>query len=188
MHAGDRWGERLPPFPEDATRRYQAAGKWENRTIAEQLRGMAQRFPDREAVVALDGRASYAELDARTDQIAVGLREMGLRPGDPVLFQVNNRLDSILAWYGVLKAGLVPVATLAQHRRHEIDQISRRTEAVAHLVDATPGAKFDLLGFAAECAAGHATLRHVLTIGAPEPVFGSTRMEDLGADVETDTA
>ena len=55
---------------------------------------------DREAVVALDGRLSYAELDARTDQIAVGLRELGLRPGDPVLFQVNNRLHSILAWYG----------------------------------------------------------------------------------------
>ena len=188
MHAGDRWGERLPPFPEDATRRYQAAGKWENRTIAEQLRGMAQRFPDREAVVALDGRTSYAELDARTDQIAVGLRELGLRPGDPVLFQVNNRLGSILAWYGVLKAGLVPVATLAQHRRHEIDQVSRRTEAVAHLVDATPGAKFDLLAFAAECAAGHTSLRHVLSIGGAQPRSGSTRLEDLEADVEPERA
>lgn len=188
MRVGDRWGDRLPPFPETMIRRYQAAGVWADRTIAEQLHATAQRFPDREAVVALDGRLSYAELDARTDQIAVGLRDMGLRPGDPILFQVNNRLHSILAWYGALKAGLVPVATLAQHRRHEIDQISRRTEAVAHLVDATPGAKFDLLGFASECADGHATLRRVLTIGAPEPVFGSTRLEDLGVDVEVDVA
>src|SRR5258707_9545589 len=166
MRVGDRWGDRLPAFPEAAIRRYQAAGAWADRTISEQLHATARHFPDRDAVVALDGRLSYAELDARTDQIAVGLAGLGLRPGDPVLFQVNNGLQAIHAWYGVLKAGLMPVATLAQHRRHEIDQISRRTEAVAHLVDATPGAKFDLLGFAAECANGHPTLRHVLTIGA----------------------
>jgi len=161
---------------------------WQDSTISEQLHATARRVPDRPAVVALDGRLSYAELDARTDQIAVGLRELGLRPGEPVLFQVNNRLHSILAWYGVLKAGLVPVATLAQHRRHEIDQVSSRTEAVAHLVDATPGAKFDLVGFAAERAAGHATLRHVLTIGAPAPMAGSTRLEDVGSDVDPVTA
>jgi 2,3-dihydroxybenzoate-AMP ligase len=188
MRVGDRWGDRLPPFPEDATRRYQAAGKWENLTIAEQLHATAQRLPDREAVVALDGQVSYAKLDAQTDRIAVGLHEMGLSPGDPVLFQVNNRLSSILAWYGVLKAGLVPVATLAQHRRHEIDQISRRTEAAAHLVDATPGGKFDFLAFAVQYAAGHGSLRHVLSIGGAQPRSGTTRLEDLGADVEPESA
>jgi len=156
VRVGDRWGDRLPPFPEAATKRYQAAGVWTDHTISEQLRASAERFPDRAAVVALDGQLSYAELDTWTDRIAAGLRDLGLQPGDPVLFQVNNRLHAIVAWYGVLKAGLVPVATLAQHRRHEIDQISRRTGAVAHLVDATPGAKFDLARFAAECADGRA--------------------------------
>jgi 2,3-dihydroxybenzoate-AMP ligase len=188
MGVGERWGDRLPSLPEAAIQRYQAAGVWTDRTICEQLHATAQRFSDRDAVVALDGRLSYAELDTRTDQIAVGLRDLGLRAGDPLLFQVNNRLQSILAWYGVQKAGLVPVATLAQHRRHEIDQISRRTEAVAHLVDATPGAKFDLLDFAAGCAVGHPTLRHVLTVGAPAPAAGSTRVEDLGVDVEPEAA
>jgi 2,3-dihydroxybenzoate-AMP ligase len=188
VRVGDRWGDRLPPFPEAAIKRYQAAGLWADQTIGEQLHATATRFPDREAVVAREGRLTYSELDVRTDQIAVGLRDLGLRPGDPVLFQVANKLSTILAWYGVLKAGLVPVATLAQHRRHEIDQISRRTEAVAHLVDATPGAKFDLLAFAGECAAGHPTLRHVLTTGAPAPAAGSTRVEDLGDKVLRDEA
>src|SRR5882757_5610596 len=188
VRVGDRWGDRLPPFPEAAIRRYQAEGLWTDRTISEQLHATATRFPDREAVVALDGRLTYSELDARTDQIAVGLRELGLRAGDPVVFQVNNKLCTILAWYGVLKAGLVPVAALALHRRHEIDQISRRTEAVAHLVDAAPGAKFDLLAFAGQCAEGHPSLRHVLTIGAPAPGTGSSRIEDLGVDVAPDLA
>jgi 2,3-dihydroxybenzoate-AMP ligase len=188
VRVGDRWGDRLPPFPEAAIQRYQAAGLWADLTIGEQFHATAERFPDRDAVVALDGRLTYAELDARTDQIAAGLLDLGLRPGDPVIFQVNNKLSTILAWYGVLKAGLVPVATLAAHRRHEIDQISRRTEAVAHLVDAAPDARFDLLAFAGECAADHPTLRHVLTVGAPAPTAGSTRVEDLGVNIAREEA
>ena len=84
-----------------------------------------------------------------------------------MLFQVTNRLGAVVAWYGVLKAGLVPVCTLAAHRGHEIAQISRRVGAVAHLVEAgTRG--FDLVAFAREQAAGHPTLRHVLVLGAPD--------------------
>ena len=116
---------------------------------------------------------TYAELDRRTDQVAAGLlgagpHGLGLEPGDPVLFQVTNRLHSIVAWYGVLKAGLIPVATLAAHRRHEISQVSDRTGAVAHLVEADfPG--FDLVAFAREQATASPAIRHVLTVGAAGP-------------------
>ena len=113
---------------------------------------------------------TYAELDRRTDQVAAACRAggLGLGPGDPVLFQVTNRLHSIVAWYGVLKAGLIPVATLAAHRRHEISQVSDRTGAVAHLVEADfPG--FDLVAFAREQATASPAIRHVLTVGAAGP-------------------
>src|SRR5205823_210290 len=136
-----------------------------------------------EAVVALDGRMTYRELDESTDVLAAGLAGLGLVPGDPVLFQVTNRLGAILAWYGVLKAGLVPVCTLAAHRGHEIGEISRRTGAVAHLVEAgTRG--FDLVGFAAGQRRDHPTLRHLLVLGAAADQVGDTggvAIESLGA-------
>ncbi|MHA6782154.1 (2,3-dihydroxybenzoyl)adenylate synthase [Pseudonocardia saturnea] len=155
--------DRIVGYPEEFVRRYRDAGLWGTRTIAEELHEVALAHPERPAVVALDGRTTFRELDERTDALATGLVGLGLAPGDPVLFQVTNRLGSVVAWYGVLKAGLVPVCTLAAHRGHEIGEISRRVGAVAHLVEAgTRG--FDLVGFAVEQQRGHPTLRHVLVL------------------------
>ncbi|MCE0764192.1 AMP-binding protein [Pseudonocardia kujensis] len=154
----------LVPYPEPAVRRYRGAGLWGTATIATAFHRIARANPGRDAVVALEGRLTFAELDQRTDLLAAGLAGLGLRPGDPVLFQVTNRLEAVVAWYGVLKAGLVPVATLAAHRGHEIGEISRRVGAVAHLVEA--GVRgFDLVGFAQEQRRDHPTLRHVLVLG-----------------------
>src|SRR5262249_35591207 len=136
--AAGTWGGRLVPYPAETAARYRAAGLWGPRPIAAEFRAVAERYPDRDAVVTGDGRLTYRELDERTDRVAAGLAGLGLRPGEPVLFQVTNRLESVVAWYGVLKAGLVPVCTLAAHRAHEIGAISRRTGAAAHLVEAGP--------------------------------------------------
>jgi len=154
----------LVPYPEAAVRRYREAGLWGTATIATEFHRIARAHPGRDAVVALEGRLTFAELDQRTDLLAAGLAGLGLRPGDPVLFQVSNRLEAVVAWYGVLKAGLVPVATLAAHRGHEIGEISRRVGAVAHLVEAGHRG-FDLVGFAQEQRCDHPTLRHVLVLG-----------------------
>ncbi|WP_433504580.1 (2,3-dihydroxybenzoyl)adenylate synthase [Pseudonocardia halophobica] len=174
----------LVPYPEADVRAYREAGLWGTATIATEFHRVALVHPDREAVVALDGRLTYRALDERTDRLAAGLAGLGLRPGDPVLFQVTNRLDAVVAWYGVLKAGLVPVATLAAHRGHEIGEISHRVGAVAHLVEAgTRG--FDLVGFAEEQRAGHPTLRHVLVVG-DDP--RGVALSALGAGVDRDSA
>ncbi len=159
-----RWGDRVVRYPEDVVRQYRLAGLWGSRTIAEEFHAVATAHPGRDAVVALDGRLTFRELDERSDQLAAGLAGLGLVPGDPVLFQVTNRLGTVLAWYGVLKAGLIPVCTLAAHRGHEIGGISRRVGAVAHLVEAGTGS-FDLVEFAAEQQRGHPTLRQVLVLG-----------------------
>jgi 2,3-dihydroxybenzoate-AMP ligase len=181
-----RWGDRLVRYPGDLARRYRRSGLWGTRTIADELHAVATVHSRREAVVALDGRMTYRELDESTDILAAGLAGLGLVPGDPVLFQVTNRLGAILAWYGVLKAGLVPVCALAAHRGHEIGEITRRTGAVAHLVEAgTRG--FDLVGFAAEQRRDHPTLRHTLVLEATGDTGGDTggvAIESLGAGAD----
>jgi len=178
------WGGRVVPYLPESARRYREQGLWGTRTIAEELHVVAQAHPDRTAVVALDGELTYRELDARTDALAAGLVGLGLGPGDPVLFQVTNRLGAIVAWYGVLKAGLIPVCTLAAHRGHEIGEISRRVGAVAHLVD-DASHRFDLVGFAVEQQHDHPTLRHVLVLGTDDR--GIT-LASLAAGIDPETA
>lgn len=181
MRAG-QWGERLVTYPDEVVRRYREAGLWGTRTIAQELHAVALAHPHRDAVVALDGRLTFRELDERTDLVAAGLAGLGLAPGDPVLFQVTNRLGAILAWYGVLKAGLVPVCTLAAHRGHEIGEISRRVGAAAHVAESVTRG-FDLVAFAVEHQRDHPTLRHVLVVGGTGDVSG-VAIESLGADLD----
>ncbi|MDQ0380442.1 (2,3-dihydroxybenzoyl)adenylate synthase [Amycolatopsis thermophila] len=177
---------KLVTYPADLRRAYREAGLWGPRTLADEFHRVARAHPARHAVVALDGRLSYRELDERSDLLAAGLAGLGLAPGEPVLFQVTNRLDTVVAWYGVLKAGLVPVCTLAAHRGHEIGEISRRVGATAHLVEAgTRG--FDLIAFALGQRRDHPTLRHVLTLGARDDPRGIP-VETLAADLDPGTA
>lgn len=180
----------LVRYPESFAARYRAAGSWRDRTIAEEFHEVAMARPNQPALVCGGDVLTYAELDRRTDQFAAGALVLRLQPGDPVLLQVHNSTAAVVAWYGLLKAGLLPVCTLAQHRSHEIGEFSRRTRAVAHLVDATQvkaGRGFDLVKFALRQADGHPTMRHVLTIGADE-VTGTTPVEPLGADIPPDEA
>ncbi|MDZ7917998.1 MAG: AMP-binding protein [Rhodococcus sp. (in: high G+C Gram-positive bacteria)] len=183
------WGGRLVPFPEERARRYRDSGAWSSDPTGRRLHQIAIRFPDRPAVIAAEGQMSFADLDRRTDQIAAALIRLGLRRLDPVIFQLTNRLETVLAWYGCIKAGLVPVATLAAHRMHEIGHVSRKVGAVAHLVEAGLPS-FDLVEFAREHAAGHPTMRHIISVGdvASNDRDEVTRLEDLGLDIDPHTA
>ncbi|WP_238421972.1 (2,3-dihydroxybenzoyl)adenylate synthase [Gordonia sp. 'Campus'] len=175
-----RWGDRLVGYPADRAAVYRQAGEWTDRPLARRLQDTVDRFPDRPAVVTDVASMTYAELGTRTDRIAAGLLDLGLVPGDPVLFQTGNRIETVLVWYGCVKAGLVPVATLAAHRAHEIGHISRAVGAVGHVVEA--GLGFDLVEFARQQAQGHPTLRSILTVGAVGGEDGTHPVETLGAD------
>lgn len=72
------------------------------RTVVERFEDVVDRTPD---AVAVAGALTYAELDAQANQVARGLIERGIGPGDrvAVLHERDPRL--IVALYGVLKAG-----------------------------------------------------------------------------------
>jgi 2,3-dihydroxybenzoate-AMP ligase len=170
----------LVPYPEELVERYRADGIWGGRTIPHELAVTADRYPDNLAVATPSDRWTYAELVERADAIAAGLLRIGLNPGDPIIMQVTNSALGVAAWYGILRAGLVPVCTLAIHRAQEIRQITGLTGAVVHLVQANLP-KFDLIAFAAEMHDEIPSLATLLTIGASVDTAG-TRIEDL-ADV-----
>ncbi|MGP3534209.1 (2,3-dihydroxybenzoyl)adenylate synthase [Microbacterium sp. RD1] len=181
------WGGKVITFPEDAVARYRDAGLWGTLPVAAEFSRAAVAHSDRAAVIAHDGALTFAELDALTDRLASGLVGLGLRPGDRVIVQMTNRLLSIVAWYGLLKAGLIPVCTLAAHRAHEIGAISRKVGAVAHLVESSPADRFDLVSFAVDIQRDHPSLRHVLTAGASAGAPG-IRIEQLIADADASAA
>lgn len=162
--------------------RYRSLGVWPQSTIAQKLHAVALQHSAAPAVISPEGTLSYPELDERTDRIAAGLLARGLNAGDAVLFQVGNSIETVLAWYGVIKSGAIPVATLLMHRAHEIGQIGDIVEAKAHLVDASH-AKFDLVDFARRMAERGHDDRLLLTLRADHQREGFQALESLGAEL-----
>ncbi len=69
----------------------------------------AIQFPDKEAIRFENHGLTYQELDTLTNQLAQTLKSVGVKRGDRVAIYVNKSLASILAIFGILKAGGVYV-------------------------------------------------------------------------------
>ena len=173
---------KIARYSDEEEARYVREGLWESLTIAEHLHVVAQDHADRDALICGDIRLSFADLDRVTDQRAAGLHRLGLRPGGAVLLQVHNTANTVIAWYALLKAGLIPVCTLPLHRGHEIGEIARQTNPVAHLV-AARDPRFDLVGFALAQAEGRE--RTVLVSDGPADDPRVVEMDELGSDIDS---
>lgn len=81
--------------------------------LSELVRAAAAASPDRAALVHGSRRTSWAELEAQVAGFAVALRGSGLDPGDRVGLLLGNVPEFVIAYFGVLRAGLVavPVST-----------------------------------------------------------------------------
>lgn len=69
----------------------------------------ATRLPDKEAVRFSGKSLSYSQLDRVTNQLARKLCELGVRRGDRVGIFVHKSLASVVAVFGIMKAGGVYV-------------------------------------------------------------------------------
>lgn len=77
-------------------------------TLAATVRAAAARFGDRIAFVDPDGsRLSYAELDRRSDEVAVGMRAQGLGPGDVVVLRLASDSAYVVAYAAAAKVGAI---------------------------------------------------------------------------------
>lgn len=74
-------------------------------TTADVLRQRALLHPDRVAVTFDGAVRTYADLDARSNQVAQGLAAVGVRPGDRVAILDRNRLEHLEVMFGAAKVG-----------------------------------------------------------------------------------
>jgi len=159
--------------PHDAAQSYRALPLWDDITIPQMLRRTAAAHPSRVAVVTLDDSLMYAELDRRSDAFAVGLLSCGLEPGDPVLFQLGNCVEFTVAWYGTLKAGLLPVATLPVHDLNELVPISAQIRPRAHLIQGDLERR-PLGDLAAALRREQPSIEHTITVRSPTSARDAT--------------
>jgi long-chain acyl-CoA synthetase len=79
------------------------------RNLAELVRAAAQEHPSKPALID-DGRTvTWSELDSLVDQAAGGFHSTGRAPGDRIGILLPNTIEFAVAYFGVLRAGLVAV-------------------------------------------------------------------------------
>ncbi|RYZ12548.1 MAG: 2-aminobenzoate-CoA ligase [Comamonadaceae bacterium] len=92
---------------------------------------------DRVCIQADGVRWTYAELQAQSNRIAnVLVREMGLVPGNRVLLRAPNNPMMVAAWFAVMKAGGIAVATMPLLRAKELQPVIDKGEVSHALCDA----------------------------------------------------
>ncbi len=88
----------------------------------EQVQHLLEQSADRDPqAVALDHgeiRATYAQLESAANRLAAGLLARGVEPGDRVGLLMDNSLEYVTGFFGILKAGGCVVAMNGANRGH----------------------------------------------------------------------
>jgi amino acid adenylation domain-containing protein len=110
--------------------RSQVVEEWNQTAVSFPARGVHQLFeeqverrPEATAVVFEDQRLSYSELNAKANQLAHYLRELGVGPEVLVGICVERSVEMIVGALGVLKAGGAYVPILPTYPQDRINYI-----------------------------------------------------------------
>jgi 2,3-dihydroxybenzoate-AMP ligase len=177
--------EGCVPWPEALARSYREKGYWEDITLGQMLGRRIAETPDAEALVSGEERLTYAALGRRVDRLAFRLSESGLKPLDRVVLQLGNGVDFVLAFFALVRIGVIPVMALPPHRRTEIRHFVARSGAVGYVIPDRVK-DFDYRDMAEEVRREFPRLAHVFVSGNAGP--GQTALADLlaqEADEET---
>ncbi len=93
---------------------------YEDIPVYEYLDRMAAEDPRRKAIVFNNWKINYKKLKALTETVAANLRSYGLSPGDRVAIMLPNLPQTIIAYWGVLKAGGAVVMTNPLYMEKEL--------------------------------------------------------------------
>jgi 2,3-dihydroxybenzoate-AMP ligase len=148
-------------FPSDYAALYRERGYWEDRTLRAVFADLCRDHADSVAVIDGEDRITYAELDARATRLALNLYELGLRPLDRVVVQLQNSALFAYLHLALQKLGAIPILALPSHRFREISQFVEIGGAVGAVVP-TRHRDFDYVEMVKRVQAKSPDLRLVL--------------------------
>ena len=129
--------EGFVPFPPEFAATYRARGYWQDRSLAQEFADVFSKFSACTALI--DGARSYtyADIDASSDNLALNLLALGLKPQDRVVPTLPNVAEFVILYFALQKLGCIPIAALVTHRFAEISQFVALSKATCCVYPAT---------------------------------------------------
>ena len=110
------------PFPPEFARRYRAKGYWRDKSLAAEFEAVFRKFAARVALIDGERVYTYEDVDRKSDNLALNLIDLGLKPLDRVVPTLPNIAEFVILYFALQKIGAIPIAALATHRFAEINQ------------------------------------------------------------------
>lgn len=145
-----------------------ARAPWTAQPLAVLARQHAERAPDNVAFLNQDQHpCTYASLLSDAEALAVGLWDLGLRPGDVISFQLPNWMEAVLVDMAASLLGLVCNPIVPIYRGAEVSLILADCKSrLIFIPDTYRG--FDYRGMLDGLRASLPDLRHVVYVRAPD--------------------
>lgn len=84
---------QLPLTSAEFAEKYRREGCWRDQTIAQRVLEIADKFPEKNAIIIGDKKITYSEFRRLSENIASNFLNLGLKPGDVVAGQLPNSAE-----------------------------------------------------------------------------------------------
>ena len=128
---------------------------WDNLDIS------ARRFPNKDALIFLGTRLTYADLRKQAEKLAAYLQSVGVQKGDRVVLNMQNCPQLVIAHFAILRANAVVVPVNPMNRAEELKHYI--TDPDARVAITTADLAHDLAKASNELPAGQGLKHMVVT-------------------------
>jgi 3-phosphoshikimate 1-carboxyvinyltransferase len=123
---------------------------------------------------------TWRELDAQADSVAMLLLELGVRPGEPVAYQLPNWGEFVVITLAVLRIGAVCCPLMPIFREREVAFMLRRSRARVLFVPGRFRGRNHPAEVAGLLAAEPRTLEHIVVVGPEAPLPDGSLLSGRG--------
>ena len=143
--------------------------------VTDLLQAGLEAHPDADAVVSLEMRWTFRELEQASNCLAAAYARLGLVPGDRIASLMPNRGILLVHYIACMKGGYVAVPLNYRYTHHEISHALEVSGAEAMVHHAERAQDLE------DCGATQGLTGRIVTYGAEEGA-GALRLEDLIAE------
>jgi len=116
-------------FPPDYAAIYRERGYWQDRSLAQEFAVVFKKFASCTALIDGERTYTYADINTLSDNLALNLLALGLKPQDRVVPTLPNVAEFVILYFALQKMGCIPIAALVTHRFAEISQFVALSKA-----------------------------------------------------------
>jgi non-ribosomal peptide synthetase component E (peptide arylation enzyme) len=166
------------PYKKEDADKYNKLRWWAGLTFGDVFDRATDIHPEKEAFVDQYSRFTYGEAREKTDKLAVGLMDLGIKPEDRVLLQLPNWNEFVFAFFALQKIGAITVLLIDRYRQFEINHLIKISGAKAWVVPAKYK-KTDFMPIIDDVLREHPEMEHVITVRGRVDRPGFSSLEKL---------